>query len=122
MYNSPFSSLKIDNFENFVYMFHAPIITEFLKFVIDSQAENLLFLAREGYYFTKLYKKYCSLNKINLQNNYYFLASRKATNTASINNEDDILAILKNGKFRELGLSSLADRQRRQRRQRRKDI
>ena len=96
MYNSPFSSLKIDNFENFVYMFHAPIITEFLKFVIDSQAENLLFLAREGYYFTKLYKKYCSLNKINLQNNYYFLASRKATNTASINNEDDILAILKN--------------------------
>ena len=40
----------IDDFDDFVYMFHAPVLTEFLKFVIDSNQDNLLFLAREGYF------------------------------------------------------------------------
>ena len=56
IFNSPFADLSIDSLENFAYSFHAPIITEFLKFVIDSEKNNLLFLAREGYYFCKLTK------------------------------------------------------------------
>lgn len=96
IFNSPFSSLSIESFEDFSYMFHAPIITEFLKFVVDSDKDNLLFLAREGYYFTKLYNKYCNINKITKKNYYYFLASRKATNTASISSEEDVFALLKN--------------------------
>lgn len=96
LFNSPFSPLMIDDFDDFVYMFHAPVLTEFLKFVIDSNQDNLLFLAREGYYFTKLYDKYCAINKIEKKNHYYFLASRKATNTASIKNDEDIFNLLKN--------------------------
>lgn len=96
IFNSPFADLSIDSLENFAYSFHAPIITEFLKFVIDSEKDNLLFLAREGYYFCKLYKEYCKLNKIEEKNYYYFLASRKATNTATINGEDDVYKLLNN--------------------------
>lgn len=96
IFNSPFTDLSIDSLENFAYSFHAPIITEFLKFVIDSEKDNLLFLAREGYYFCKLYKEYCKLNKIEEKDYYYFLASRKATNTATINGEDDVYKLLNN--------------------------
>lgn len=96
IFNSPFADLSIDSLENFAYSFHAPIITEFLKFVIDSEKNNLLFLAREGYYFCKLYKEYCKLNKIEEKDYYYFLASRKATNTATINGEDDVYKLLNN--------------------------
>lgn len=96
IFNSPFADLSIDSLENFAYSFHAPIITEFLKFVIDSEKDNLLFLAREGYYFCKLYKEYCKLNKIEEKDYYYFLASRKATNTATINGEDDVYKLLNN--------------------------
>lgn len=96
IFNSPFADLSIDSLENFAYSFHAPIITEFLKYVIDSGKNNLLFLAREGYYFCKLYKEFCKLNKIEEKDYYYFLASRKATNTATINGEDDVYKLLKN--------------------------
>lgn len=96
LFNSPFSTLIIDDFDDFVYMFHAPVLTEFLKFVIDSNQDNLLFLAREGYYFIKLYDKYCTINKIEKKKHYYFLASRKATNTASIKSDEDIFSLLKN--------------------------
>ena len=96
LFNSPFSTLTIDNFDDLVYMFHAPVLTEFLKFVIDSNQDNLLFLAREGYYFIKLYDKYCTINKIEKKKHYYFLASRKATNTASIKSDEDIFSLLKN--------------------------
>lgn len=96
IFNSPFADLSIDSLENFAYSFHAPIITEFLKFVIDSEKNNLLFLAREGYYFCKLYREFCRLNKIEEKEHYYFLASRKATNTAVIFDENDVYKLLNN--------------------------
>ncbi len=92
LFNSPFSNLQIDTLYDFGYCFHGPILYEFLKFIQkeSQQSDCLLFLAREGYSLQKLYQKFCQLKKIEEKENIYFLASRKATYTATTYSEDDI--------------------------------
>ncbi len=92
MFNSPFSDLKIHSIGDFGYIFHAPVLNEFLKFINDKtkNIDELLFLAREGYYLQKLYKDYNNLYNIKNKKNIYFLASRKATHTATIYDDMDI--------------------------------
>jgi len=90
IFNSPFSDFYINDIDVFAYVFHAPLITLFIQYIIDSNCDNLAFLAREGYYLSKLYKDYCKINNIKTKKYFYFLASRKATNSASLFNENDI--------------------------------
>lgn len=96
IFNSPFSNLKINTIEEFGYSFHGPILTEFLKFIFENTAESdaLLFLAREGYYLQMLYKDYAGIYNSNSKDNVYFLASRKATYTATIYEEEDIYKMI----------------------------
>lgn len=92
IFNSPFSNLKIENLEDFSYIFHGTIINEYMNF-INENTENdsmLLFLAREGYNLQKLYKYYTKKNKLPERKNMYFLTSRKSTFLASVMNESDL--------------------------------
>lgn len=90
VFNSPFSNLKINTLNDFAYSFHAPILYEFIENVSNIKENSILFLAREGYYFQKLYKEYIKLNNIKEKENYYFLASRKATSTSALESDEDI--------------------------------
>jgi len=92
IFNSPFSDLMVNSISDFGYIFHAPLLNEFLKFITDktSRMDELLFLAREGYYLQKLYQEYTELYNIKPKSNIYFLASRKATHTATLYDENNI--------------------------------
>lgn len=92
LFNSPFSNLKINTIEDLGYSFHGPILNEFLKFIVEKadSVDELLFLAREGYYLQKLYRDYTETHHIDSKNNVYFLASRKATYTSTLYDEHDI--------------------------------
>lgn len=98
LFNSPFSNLKLENLDDFSYLFHGPIINEYMKFVCENTEEdsNLLFLAREGYYLQKIYKYYISKYKLAERKNYYFLTSRKSTTLASVTTENDLNKIVNN--------------------------
>ena len=93
IFNSPFSNLQINDLDDFGYVFHAPILNSFLKNVNSIKEDCILFLAREGYYFQKLYKEYTKLYNLNEKENYYFLTSRKATSTAILDSDVDILKL-----------------------------
>ena len=92
LFNSPFSNLKINTVEDLGYSFNGPILNEFLKFIVEKSedVDDLLFLAREGYYLQKLYNDYIKTYHLNAKNNIYFLASRKATYTSTLYDENDI--------------------------------
>lgn len=97
VFNSPFSDLTIKSVEDFGYIFHGPIINNFLSYICDNnKKDTMLFLAREGFYLQKLYKYFCKNNNIKEIKNTYFLASRKATITANIKSENDLGDILNN--------------------------
>lgn len=98
MFNSPFAQSQISSLEDFGFIFHAPILFEFLSFVVNrtKKADQLLFLAREGYYLQKLYQQYCHIFKVPLKENTYFLASRKATIMANLKTKNDLIALLNN--------------------------
>lgn len=97
-FNSPFAELQIDSLDDFGYLFHAPILNQFLAFLVkeSKKSDQLLFLAREGYYLQKLYQDYCQIYHIKEKPNVYFLASRKATSTANIQSREDIETLLSN--------------------------
>ena len=93
LFNSPFhKSPQIDNLETLGDLFYGPILENFFSFIKNHTNKNdkLLFLSREGYYLQKLYKKYTDLNQIPVNQNYYFLASRKATIFANLKSTADI--------------------------------
>lgn len=97
IFNSPFSSNQINTLEDFGYAFYGPILNEYLKYIsTNTKDTTLLFLAREGYYLQKLYEYYCNKNDLKIEDNIYFLASRKAITTANISNENDISNMLNN--------------------------
>ena len=91
IFNSPFSC-GIDSLEKISKTFLAPMIFELIKFIDKKSDSNdkLLFLAREGYYLEKIYEEYCSKFSLKPKKHYYFLASRKATMSATIENTNDI--------------------------------
>ena len=98
LFNSPFSNLKVNDLSTFATAFYAPMVLEFIKYIDNSSKkdDNLLFLAREGYYLQDLYKYYVGKTKKKEVNNLYFLASRKSTILPSIFKESDFEFILNN--------------------------
>ena len=95
IFNSPFAN-DINDLSLLSRVHTAPMIYELLRHIdTNSKAdEKLLFLAREGYNLQKLYKTYCEVFDKKEKDNYYFLASRKATISALINDEEDIVKSL----------------------------
>ena len=91
IFNSPFSS-GVDSLEKISKVFTSPMILELIKFVDEKSKSNskLLFLAREGYFLEKIYEEYCNIFNIKTKEHYYFLASRKAAMSTSINSKDDV--------------------------------
>lgn len=92
IFNSPFTNYKINSVDKLGYCFYGTILNQFMKFIIDktNNQDQLLFLAREGYYLQKIYQEYCNLYNVKPKENIYFLTSRKSTFTATIYNEEDI--------------------------------
>lgn len=96
LYNSPFSSLKIDSIEKLGYSLYAPFMNCFMDYIcgeIDKKS-ILLFLSREGYYLQKLYSDYCKINGIDEVKNSYFLVSRKATKGALLSSCRELDSLL----------------------------
>lgn len=98
VFNSPFSNLTIDLLEDFSYVFHGPIINEYMKFICENTKKDshLLFLAREGYNLQKIYKYYVKKYKLKELKNNYFLTSRKSTTLSSITKEEQFEELIKN--------------------------
>ena len=104
LYNSPFKKTDeeiINNFHDFGYSIFGPIFIKYMNFLQKNMIENkynkILFLAREGYYLQKIYKKYCSIFNQKEIKNYYFYTSRRATSVACIENKEDAKQILSTG-------------------------
>lgn len=97
IFNSPFRT-TISSLEDFAYVFHAPILNAYFHFICEHihPKDELLFLAREGYYLQKLYDDYTKINSIKPSSNVYFLTSRKASSTANIQKETDVYSLLDN--------------------------
>ena len=98
IFNSPFQT-NISSLEDFAYVFHAPVLNEYLHFICEhtnNKKDKILFLAREGYYLQKLYEDYTKINLIKPCSNVYFLTSRKASSTANIHQEKDVYSLLDN--------------------------
>ncbi len=107
IFNSPFSLyqtfgiLKIDNFKLLGELFFAPLVIEYITELLyyleaHKQYKGILFVARDGYLFYKLYEK-IRKNKyqdLYLPKSFYFLISRKLALRASMQN-DDMFRVLK---------------------------
>lgn len=101
LYNSPFGLTAnggpcietIDELSKGVY---GPLFLLFCEYIHKTSHKNtiLLFLAREGYFFQKLYKKYCSVFQYMEKSNFYFLASRRAASVAQIDTYNDARELL----------------------------
>lgn len=102
LFNSPFcTSPQIDDLKDLGFLFYGPILESFFSFIENQTKQNdkLLFLSREGYYLQKLYKAYSDLNQISAHQNYYFLASRKATIFANLKSASDIYKLAKENHY-----------------------
>lgn len=93
MFNSPFQN-NISSLEVVSKTFIAPMMYELIKFVDENTKENdkLLFLAREGYYLEKLFADYINIFNKNSKEHYYFLASRRATMSATLFSKEDVIS------------------------------
>lgn len=102
LFNSPFALKSRNKFRTLDYgvaakaMF-APTLLSFVQAIQHNveEGQELLFLAREGYFLQKLYESYYKVTERKLNPSSYFLASRRAVSVASINNKQDIEEILK---------------------------
>ena len=99
-YNNPFVKLtdgKIDQITIFDYCrcFIAPLVTVFMVWLLAQISQpgykKILFAARDGYIFSRLYKKY-NLSKYfsDLPDGVYFFTSRKAALNSGLENNEDI--------------------------------
>lgn len=101
LFNSPFALLDAEHLKESALpqaadaMF-GPLLTAFVQEIEAGAApgQQLLFLSREGYLLQKLYQIYVRAEKHTENPNCYFLASRRATGTASIRNKQDIINAL----------------------------
>ena len=95
IFNSPFwfeeegKKLSINSSEQIGYLLCAPIITDFVlwmkKKVVETDYEQILFCARDGYLPGKLFRKVSSDTKA-----VYFLSSRTAAIRAGMEDDKDI--------------------------------
>ena len=102
LFNSPFKDTpQIDSLTDLGYLFYGPILESFFSFLAANtkQDDKLLFLAREGYYLQKIYRKYATYNSLTPSDNYYFLASRKATTFANFSSQKDLETFAKNNYY-----------------------
>lgn len=99
LFNSPFALSK-DGRCHFTdayalgYSAFGPLMYEFMLFLQNETPEDsvFLFLAREGYIFSKLYEIVAGENT---RPHKYLLTSRRAVSVATIKNEDDIKEIVR---------------------------
>lgn len=101
MFNNPFRkdfNIVINNYNEFGYSFIGPVLFKYFSWLHEKANENkndlLLFLAREGYYFEKLYKDFCRAKNIKPIKHKYFLASRRAVTVAAIEDINDVEDLL----------------------------
>lgn len=99
LFNSPFAQNLngepvIKNPEEFGFACFGPLLTAFCKWLrgVAGDEGQIMFLAREGYLFEKIYKAlYGEGTEDKVQ---YFLTSRRAATVAAIRDENDIKEIL----------------------------
>ena len=102
IYNSPFclqvgsGEPFVDNSQKLGYASLGALCTGFINNINKKFSENsiLLFLAREGYLFEKLYNVFCNSADIEPLKNEYFLTSRRAATVAAISSEEDVKDII----------------------------
>ena len=109
-YNSPFSinnngELAIRQPFEVGYGVFGPMLFDFIFFIneLSSGYKELWFLSREGWLLKRLYEEFITINAIEGKNIRYFLASRRATSFAAINNIDDIKEIMSQYYIGDLG-------------------
>lgn len=113
IFNSPFvkgKKIKILSCKDLGWLFIAPIISEFMLWlrseILQGSYEGILFAARDGYLFQRLYFQMQSMFlEDKLPKGIYFLTSRALCTQASIQDEEDIkwLSLVKfNGTREEL--------------------
>lgn len=107
LFNSPFKwneskgSYSVGNLYEYGYSIIGPILFEYMVWLIQSlkneKKASLLFLAREGYYFQKMYhliKDRCNCIYLKEIEDIYFLTSRRCVSVACIKTKEDIYNIL----------------------------
>ena len=92
IFNSPFMN-EIRSVKTVSNVLISPLLYDFLKFISEKTNKNsrLLFLSREGYNLVKLYNDFCDINNYTKKESIYFLTSRKAAISATLDNDKDIL-------------------------------
>lgn len=101
LFNSPFAMesqhklRKVKNKTAAKAMFGATLLS-FLQAIPNyvKEDQELLFLAREGYFLKDLYELYFESSDRRKNPNCYFLASRRASSGAAIKSEEDIRTLL----------------------------
>lgn len=102
-FNDPFrlcrtnGVLSIDDLNELGYLFIAPMLTEFtrwmLRFASEKGYEQILFPSRDGYVIQKLYQLMGKGTKQYIEDNCYFRASRRSVSVAALEKEEDIFFI-----------------------------
>ena len=101
IYNSPFCQKlngepDISGYGDMGYSAFGPLFTVFSLWLntVTTKDNVLMFLAREGYIFEKLYNNVFEHNPDKKRRTVYFLSSRRAASVAAIRNEEDVRSIL----------------------------
>lgn len=101
LYSSPFPSgpdgmFQINSLELLARGVYGPLFLSFCEYLQNTSHEDtiFLFLAREGYFFRKLYQIYCRAFKKKERENVYFLASRRAASIAALKDYSDARELL----------------------------
>lgn len=105
LFNDPFcmyfsdGKLVLQNTYDIGYCFVGPLLTHFMLWLLDvtkkTDARGILFGARDGFLFQKLYQiVYKSKKETKLLENHYFLTSRIACISAGTETEQDIKNVL----------------------------
>ena len=107
LFNSPFYSYNYNLFD-LGYGIIGPLIFCFLQYVnrVSKNYDEILFFAREGYYFEKIYKKmYPNDDRVK-----YFLISRRAITVTNLYTKEDVMKLFLtqyNGSIKKLFLHRL---------------
>jgi len=101
MFNCPFRkdfSKVVYNYKDYGYCFLAPLFLKYFLWLnevtLKNKNDKLLFLAREGYFFEKMYEEFCKIKKVKPISHDYFLASRRSVSVAAINDMNDVGELL----------------------------
>jgi FMN phosphatase YigB (HAD superfamily) len=101
---SPRQELKVDDATEYGFLFLGPVVTAFVIWLIEEIQHNriskVLFAARDGYLFLRLYNRAIELLGINdMPEGIYFYTSRRACLRAYCRNDDALDEVLKQYNF-----------------------